>query len=252
MTHHSISTIIITLNEEASIERCIKSVLPISDEIIVLDSYSTDKTAEICANYTEVKFIQSEWLGYSQTKNKAASLALHQMIFSIDADECLDDEAIKHLLHLKKAGLTGAYQINRKNFFGNTWIKHGGWYPDVKRRLYDKSLCKWMGDFVHETLEVPDNLALKHIQGNILHYTVQNKEQHIQTIHKYAKLAAKREKAKGKRLTAFEAGLSTMSHFFKLYVLKLGFLDGTLGLSIALHSAKSKWLRYQYFRDLKT
>lgn len=252
MSNHKISTIIITLNEEATIADCLKSVESISDEIIVLDSYSKDNTEAICSQFSGVTFIKTEWLGYSETKNKGAALSQHHTILSIDADERLDEEAVSSITQLKKSGLSGAYSFKRKNFYGGTWIKHGGWYPDIKTRLYQKDSCAWEGDFVHETLQCKPNCSVTDLNGNIEHYTLKDHEHHLQTIHKYAKLAAERDFTNNRPINAMKARASAFTHFIKIYFFKLGFLDGSIGFSIALNSAKSKWLRYVYYKAIKS
>ncbi len=251
MPNHHLSTIVITLNEAATIKGCLESVMDISDEIIVLDSHSTDNTESICRQFPKVRFVKTDWLGYSQTKNKGVSLAKYDAILSIDADERLDDDAKNQIQHLKQSGIKGAYSFNRKNFYGNTWIKHCGWYPDVKTRLYLKGTCEWKGDFVHETLECRNDTQIHHLPGDIEHYTIRDSAHHKETIHKYALLAAQRDKTNQKSQNALKALISTVSHFIKIYVVKLGVLDGGKGFSIAVNSAKSKWLRYVYFKGLK-
>ncbi len=251
MNVNKISTVIITLNEEATIERCLNSVLDISDEILVLDSHSTDDTARICKTFNKVRLIPTDWLGYSKTKNKGATLAKHNFILSIDADEALDQLAIASIQKSKTMGLVDAYSFNRKNYFGKKWIKYGGWYPDTKLRLYDKTTCAWSGDFVHETLQLSHKTETKHLSGNIEHFTVSGKKEHLETVHKYARLAAKRDITHRKSNNGLKAGLSACTHFIKIYLIKLGFLHGSTGLWIALNSAKSKWLRYIYWQELK-
>jgi glycosyltransferase involved in cell wall biosynthesis len=243
-----ISGVVITLNEEANIQQCILSMSEVCDEIIIIDSRSIDRTEEICTSFDKVKFITQDWLGYSATKNEGATLTSNNFILSLDADERLDAQAINAINILKTVGLTSSYSFNRKNYYGDKWVKHGGWYPDKKIRLYNKVTCKWEGDYVHETLQCAEDVTV-HLKGNIEHYTISSKSQHLQTIHKYAKLAAQRDKKNGKSHTLFSTVLSCSSHFLKKYVIKLGFLDGELGFEIAWQSAKSKWLRYKYAKS---
>lgn len=248
MKQTHISGVVITLNEEVHIKQCILSLSEVCDEIIVIDSHSSDRTEEICKSFDAVQFITRDWLGYSATKNEGALLTNNTYILSLDADERLDAEAINAINTLKTSGLSGSYSFNRKNYYGDRWLKHGGWYPDKKIRLYNKATCKWDGNYVHETLQC-DKDATAHLSGNIEHFTISSRSQHLQTIHKYAKLAAQRDINSGKRLTLFSSVLSCISHFVKLYIIKLGFLDGRLGIEIALQSAKSKWLRYKYAKS---
>lgn len=250
MSNHKISGVVITLNEEKHIKRCLDSLVPVVDEIVVVDSGSTDNTRSICEQYEMVRFVEHTWMGFSQTKNHANSLVQHSFILSLDADEELDQRVIKHIKQLKNDGLSGVYAFNRKNFYGNTWVKYCGWYPDQKVRLFDKSLAHWKGDFVHETLHIDKASIRHHIDGDINHFTIANEQAHQKTINQYARLAAQRCLNEGKKLNPLSSGLSTLSHFVKIYVLKLGFLHGLLGFRIAKNSALSKWLRYTYYKSL--
>ena len=153
-----ISAVIITFNEERNVGRAIESVMEVADEIIVLDSFSTDRTEQICAQYG-VKFIQKEWQGYACSKNYANNLATYKWILSLDADEELDAEMTADILKYKQEGFHGAYVLNRLTNYCGTWIRHSSWYPDKKVRIFDKSIAKWVGAFVHEELV----LSLIHI-----------------------------------------------------------------------------------------
>ncbi len=248
MSGFKISAVVITLNEEKVIEDCIASLEKVADEIIVLDSFSTDKTKSIVQN--RCKFVQHEWLGYSQTKNYANSLASHNIILSLDADERLDEEAIDSILRLKEESEPTAISFNRKNYYGDTWIKYAGWYPDRKTRLFDRRHAAWEGDYVHEELVIQGSTT--HLPGNIIHYTVRDNDHHMQTIRRYAKLAAESAMQQGKSMYALKSAVSALSHFIKIYVVKQGFRHGAIGLQIALNSAYSKWLRYTYYVQAKS
>lgn len=243
-----ISVVIITLNEEQNIERCLRSLLALADEILVMDSGSSDTTVSICRDLG-AKVIQCDWEGYSSTKNKGNDLAAHDYILSVDADEVLDEELQQEILTLKTGGFDGAYRMRRKNFYAERWVRFGGWYPDWKIRLFNKKECRWEGDHVHEELRcsLP---KVGDLNGHLEHFTIQNESHHLQTIDRYARLAAGRLYAAGKKISGPEAVFSVLAMFCKSYLWRLGFLEGRLGLSIAIMSAKSKWLRYIYFRDL--
>jgi glycosyltransferase involved in cell wall biosynthesis len=250
MSSQKISGVVITLNEEEVIARCLSSLSKVCDEIIVVDSNSSDGTESICQSFEKVTFVKSEWLGYSQTKNKGAQLASHTNIISLDADECLDEVAISKINSLNREDLCDSYSINRKNFYSNKWVKYGGWYPDVKIRLYNKNVNRWEGDFVHETLVSNPGTLTTHLEGNIEHYTIRKHSDHMVTIHKYAKLAAQRDKEQGKKSNVLSAMVSAIIHFIKIYFIKSGWLDGFIGFRVALNSARSKWLRYKYHKAL--
>ncbi|MBO6518143.1 MAG: glycosyltransferase family 2 protein [Bacteroidia bacterium] len=244
-----ISAVIITHNEQEFIGDCLKSLLPVVDEVVVLDSYSTDQTEQICASYPLVRFIQHEWQGYSKSKNHGNEIAKHQFILSLDADERLDQLAADHILKLKNSGtLQGAYRLKRKNYYMNTWIRYSGWYPDSKVRLFDRNLAQWKGDYVHETLVVDPRVEIIDLEGNIDHFTIKSPEDHIKTVEKYARLAAEKAISSGKKLRPLPSLLSAIAHFIKLFFIKLGVLHGQIGFRIAMNSARSKWLRYKYYK----
>ncbi len=242
-----ISAVIITFNEEEMIEGCLNSIVNIVDEIVVIDSFSTDRTMEICLN-RDVKFHQFEWAGYSHAKNKGNHLASHEMILSIDADERIGDILADEIKNYASQGYSGAGLIRRKNYYGDKWIKHSGWYPDKKIRLFNKNLSHWSGEYVHERLICSEPIA--EFEGHIIHYTIKDNIHHLNTIHKYAKLASERTFEKGKILRLIPAVFSTVTTFIKTYLFKLGYLDGMEGYKIAINSARSKWLRYTYFKEL--
>jgi len=244
-----ISGVVITKNEEANIRRCIESMLQVVDEVVVLDSDSTDQTCAI-AEQLGATVHEVNWLGYANTKNLAVELVQHRYILSLDADEWLDEEAIqviKGITH--KIPEVTAFEFKRKNYFGSRWIRFGGWYPDKKIRLFDKTCAEWQGDYVHETLVVKRGLTMP-LDGHIIHATVLDKEAHKQTIDKYARLAARQALESGKTLSILWGIRSTLTHFVKLYLVKLGFLDGRIGLGICLRSAKGRWLRHKYFKEI--
>ncbi|MEZ4843208.1 MAG: glycosyltransferase family 2 protein [Bacteroidia bacterium] len=246
---NTISAVVISKNEEKNIARCIQSLQQVADEIIIIDSFSTDRTKEICLLF-DVRFVERQWQGYSQTKNYGNNIAQHQFILSLDADEVLDREAVQSILEFKNLAHSHyAYSLNRKNFYGQKWIKYCGWYPDKKIRLFDKNVAFWQGDFVHETLVVKSDKT-EHLAGNILHFTISDEKHHLQTIEKYAKLAAQMAVSKNQKLTPLPSLLSGFGRFFKIFVLKLGLLHGSVGFKIAFNSAKSRWLRYRFFKQL--
>lgn len=244
-----LSATIITLNEERNIERCILSLQGVADEIIVLDSFSTDKTEEICRQY-KVRFEQRAWAGYSQSKNYVNSLASHDYIFSIDADEALSEALKASILAAKEKGLTGVYSLNRLTNYLGTWIKHSGWYPDVKTRIFPKATSKWVGEYVHEELEIEGNPEPKLLTGDLHHYSYYSFEDHRSRADKYSRLTAQKMNAKGKRASILKPYLSALVRFVGMYFIKLGFLDGKMGFKIAEISARSNVYKYKELRRL--
>ena len=236
-----ISAVIITLNEAENIERCINSVKDVADEILVFDSGSTDNT-KVLAENSGAKVIDIDWEGYAATKNKAIALASFDYILSLDADEALSEELAGHIKKGKPT-LSKAYSFNRLNNYCGKWIKHGGFYPDKKVRLFNRNSARWKGDFVHETLEIDNNVEIKHLKGDLLHYSYVSIEDHLKRAHKYAELAAQRMAAEGKGKFA-NVIINPLFRFFKTYFLKAGFLDGKYGLYLSGITAYEVYLKY--------
>jgi glycosyltransferase involved in cell wall biosynthesis len=248
---HKLSAVIITFNEEKNIQRCIEAALPVADEIVVVDSFSTDKTPQLASNYEKVKFIQTQWEGYSKTKNFANQQASHHYILSLDADEFISPQLRDSILTEKEYGFTGTYSFNRLTNYCGQFVKHCGWYPDEKIRIFPKNKALWEGDFVHETLRVTDSsLKNKHLKGDLLHYSYYTISEHLQRIEKYAQLHAQKMKSEGKKFSAIKEWGSPAAKFIKTYFLQLGFLDGKAGWNISRLSAKAVYLKYNKLRKL--
>ncbi len=243
-----ISGVVITLNEEKNIGDCIDSMLKVCDEVLVLDSHSTDNTKQICLE-KGVRFEQTDWKGYSVTKNLANDLATHNYILSIDADERLNDELVSSIKSLTKNNLNGVYSFNRLTNYCGSWVRHCGWYPDVKVRLFPKDKVKWEGDFVHEELTL-DGLKQTHIKGDLLHYSYYDKKDHRARADKYSVLTAQKMHHAGKTCGPLKPYLSAIAKFFSVYFVKAGFLDGKAGWNIAMISAQSNVVKYKTLREL--
>lgn len=245
-----ISAVIITYNEEKNIARCIESALKVADEIIVLDSYSTDATADICFRYPKVRFIERAWEGYSKSKNFANDQASYPYILSLDADEEVTDELAYAILK-EKENLKGAYAFNRLTNYCGFWIKHCGWYPDTKVRLFPKEKARWEGDYVHEILKLDSDVSIKFLTGNLNHYSYYTEEEHRQRIEKYSELHAQKMFAQGKKADFIKIYLSPIFKFFKTYILQLGVMDGYHGYIISVLSAKAVYLKYKKLKALQ-
>ena len=240
---NTISVVIITLNEEKNIGRCLESLKNVADEIIVLDSYSTDRTKEICQRYS-VSYWEREWKGYSGTKNYANSLAKSEYILSVDADEALSPELEKALIEFKKTESPSlAYSLNRITNYCGKWIKHCGWYPDRKIRLWKKGAAKWVGE-IHETLEFVEGPEIWELKGDLYHYSFHAIKQHVEQINKFTEIGALQSFEKGKRTTLFKIFIYPKWKFFRDYIIKLGFLDGYYGYVVCKNSAHAKFLKY--------
>lgn len=244
-----LTAIIITLNEERNIERAIRSLEGVADEVIVVDSYSTDRTMEIVKELGAT-LIQEKWQGYSATKNFANSMASYEYILSLDADEALNDELAKQIKAEKEKGFSGIYEMNRLTNYCGKWIKHSGWFPDWKIRIFPKSKTKWEGEYVHEELEFSEELPLKKLGGYLEHYSYYDYQDHRSRADKYSLLTAQKMNAAGKTASPVKPYLSALGRFVGMYIIKLGFLDGWKGFKIAQISAQSNVLKYQELRRL--
>ncbi len=244
-----ISATIITLNEERNVARAIES-LRCADEIVVVDSGSTDRTTEIAANHG-ARVVESAWPGYASQKNHAASQASYDWILSIDADESLSEALEAEIWRLKKAGPQyDAYTMPRMAQYLGRWIRHSGWYPDRKIRLYDRRKATWAGKFVHETVRVQGKVG--HLDANLLHFTCDSLSEHLRTMDRYTTLAAQQLLESGEAVTFTRILLTPPWTFFQTYVLKLGFLDGVEGLAIANMAAVYNFVKYAKARFMST
>jgi glycosyltransferase involved in cell wall biosynthesis len=245
----NISAVIITYNEARNIERCILSLKDVADEILVLDSFSTDTTKAICEKLG-VRFEERAWEGYSASKNHANSIAKNDWILSLDADEELSETLKNSILSEKKIlNNSSVYAFNRKTNYCGKWINHCGWYPDKKIRLFHRKTTSWQGD-IHETLLFPSSIAVMHLQGDLLHYSFSTKEEHEKKSETYAILAAQDLYKKGKRASFIKRKISPLIRFVRDYVIKLGFLDGKEGLEICTIAAKTNCLKYKKLHEM--
>lgn len=238
-----ITATVITLNEEHNIAKALES-LSWADEIVVVDSESTDRTVEIAHRFTERVFTRP-WPGYSAQKNFAAGEAANDWIFSLDADEQVSPELADQIKQLKLGVPTpAAFEMPRLTSYLGRWIKYSGWHPDYKVRLYHRKRASWQGDYVHEALKVDGQV--ERIKGKILHYTVRDASEHHLRMDRYTTLAAMQMASQGKRVSVASLLLSPAVVFLRSYIFKLGFLDGTPGLAIARFAA-----HYEFLKNLK-
>ena len=239
-----LSVVIITFNEERNIGRCLDSVKNVADEIIILDSFSTDRTVAIAKEKGAIVHEQP-FQGYAKQKNRALEYALYNYILSLDADEALDAKLEASILQAKEKFTCDGYTMNRCTNYCGKFIRHGSWYPDRKLRLFDKRTAKWVGQFVHEKIEFLNRNKICHLAGDILHYSYYNVEEHIARTEKYALLSAQEYYQKGKRSGRLKLFINPVLTFTSGYILRLGFLDGRAGLLIARISARSTYLKYK-------
>lgn len=247
-----ISAVIITKNEERNIARCLESLSGIADEVIIVDSFSTDKTKEICRSYNAV-FVEQEWLGYGEQKNIGNAKASYDYILSLDADEALSSELRKSILQIKENGTHDAYSFNRLNIYCGKPIRHCGWYPDKKIRLWNRGKGKWDNAEVHEQLELQQGTTVKHIKGDILHNTYYTTSQHLEKIQKYSDLWVQKAIKRGKKVSLLKLMVVDQFRFFSSYILRLGFLDGASGWTLSKMIAYEAFLKYnKLYQHYKT
>lgn len=244
-----ISAVLITRNEAENLPATLSALNNVVDEIIVVDSFSTDSTCAISRSFG-AKVYEREWEGFSLAKNYGNRQCSYSHILSIDADEVLDEELQRAILNLKASGFSGAYRLNRKNILEGIWIKHSGWYPDRKVRLFPSRKAKWVGNYVHEELSVDKDVPVADLPGHLIHHTARTREEHLHTIHKYNELQA-RKLYEQKRSYPFLKSLgSALSVFIRCILIRQGFLDGRAGWKIAFRSALGRIWRYKSYQKL--
>jgi glycosyltransferase involved in cell wall biosynthesis len=239
-----LSVVIITLNEEDRIEDALKSCFEIADEIVVVDGYSTDRTVEIAEKY-EAKVYQNQFIDFGSQKNFALDKAENQWVLNLDSDERISEMLEKEVRELKqipeKEIDAVGFLIKRKTFYLGRWIKHSGWYPDRKLRLFRKDKSRWQGR-IHEGLILEGKT--KKIEGDILHYTYRNITDHINRLNRYSHMQAEDMARKKKKLLYLRVLLLPPITFIRFYLWKLGILDGLPGLVIALVSSWATAMKY--------
>ena len=244
-----LSVIIITYNEEKNIGRCLDSITGIADEIVVVDSFSTDATEQICKS-KGVKFVQHAFEGHIEQKSYALTLSTYNNVLSLDADEALDETLKKNILEVKENWKYDGYEMNRLTNYCGSWIKHCGWYPDRKLRLFDKTKGKWGGTNPHDKYEMNNGATIGRLKGDILHYSYYTIEDHYKQIEYFTTIGAKELFQKGKHASIIRTYMSPVVKFIQSYILKLGFLDGGAGWTVCRLSARASFLKYKKLRAL--
>ncbi|MDA2934196.1 glycosyltransferase family 2 protein [Acidobacteria bacterium AH-259-D05] len=237
-----ISAVVITYNEEEKIQRALTSLKPVSDEIIVVDSYSTDATVEYCRRYTD-RVLLRVWEGYRDQKQFATDQARHDWILSLDGDEVLSTQLREELLQWKqeKTNCEG-YYFPRKAFFMGRWIEHTTWYPDWQLRLFEKSCGRWAGGRVHESVRVTGPTGK--FKGHIYHHTYASFSEYLAQLERFSALAARDHFDNGKRAHWSHLVFYPPAIFLKNYLLCLGFLDGMPGLAVSFLAVVSTLFKY--------
>ncbi|MBK9153161.1 MAG: glycosyltransferase family 2 protein [Chloracidobacterium sp.] len=247
-----ISAVIITRDEENNIADAIGG-LDWADEVIVVDSGSTDRTVEI-AKGLGAKVIARDWTGFAEQKRFAAETASHDWVFSLDADERVSPELRRELIRLKDQGAANdGYLIPRLSIYLGREIRHGGWYPDRQLRLFDRRKGNWNANLVHESVQMAAGAAVGKLKGDLLHYSVTDASHHHRMIgERYAPLAAKQMYDAGRRSSYLTIAAAAPLAFIRSYVLKLGFLDGIPGLAIASFAAHHAFLKHLLLWEIQS
>ena len=246
-----ISAVIITHNEEQNIEDAIRS-LDWADEILVIDSESSDRTCDL-ARSLGARVITNPWPGFSDQKQLGVDSAANDWIFSLDADERVSKELRSEIESIRSngAGATG-YRIPRLSFYVGRPIKHGGWYPDHQLRLFDRRKAGWNGAVIHESVKMSDGSEATELRGEILHYTVRSVEEHNRMIaERYAPLGAQKMYEEGRRTSPLKAVFAAWFAFVRAYFLKLGILDGFAGFCIAYFAAHHAFMKHALLLELQ-
>jgi len=244
-----LSVAIITFNEERNIERCILSVKDLADEIVVVDSYSIDRTKEICQKF-DVQFSEHKFDGHIQQKNYALSLCKGEWILSLDADEALDDVLRENTRQAIQFPEFDGYGMNRLTNYCGKWVRYCGWYPDTKLRLVKNGFAKWQGVNPHDRLELLNGKSDSWIKGDILHYSYYTHNDHLKQIEYFSNISSKELYHRGVKTNYLIILLKVIVQFFKSYFLKLGFLDGFTGLRISVMSAFATFRKYYKLKKL--
>ncbi len=238
-----LSVVIITLNEEKNIARCLDAAWQVADEIVVVDSFSTDRTKVICLEKGAV-FVEHKFAGHIQQKNFAITQAKYDYVLSVDADEVLSNELISSIKEVKQKPTYNAYTINRMSFYVDRFIKHGHWFPDRKIRLFKKNVGKWGGVNPHDLFELNVGGNPPMLQGVLFHYTFNSIFEHIRQVNNFSEIGASQLQDQLNFFLIVKAVISPVWGFLYGYILKLGFLDGWHGLIIAVLSSTETFLKY--------
>jgi glycosyltransferase involved in cell wall biosynthesis len=245
----NISVVIITKNEAHIIANTLQSLQMVTNDIVIVDSGSTDETVATCKKYNAT-VIETNWAGYGINKNKGIAAAKNDWILSLDADEAIDAELEQTLSQLTLTNEAEVFDIRFKNFFCNKWIRFGEWGFDRHIRLFNRKKVQWNNVAVHENLVFPEAVTITKLKGNILHYTVQSRQEYDAKTDHYARMNAKKYAGAGKKNNFFKQYLSPVFSFIQHYIFRLGFLDGREGFIIAKTTARYTFLKYRYLKEM--
>ncbi len=245
-----ISAVIIAYNEERNIGRCLDSLQKVADDIVVVDSFSQDRTEEIVKE-KGARFVSHAFSGHIEQKNWAIGQAQFPHVLSLDADEALDEDLIEEIMKVKSDWQADAYYLNRLTNYCGKWIRHGLWYPDPKLRLWDSRKGAWGGQNPHDTFLMQEGSRIKRLKGHLLHYSIYSFEEHLNQIKKFTDISSKAAFANGKRSNFLKLIFSPFLKFLRGYIIKMGFLDGKEGWMIARWSAYATYLKYRKLLNIQ-
>ncbi len=238
-----ISVVVITYNEERNIRRCLESVQDFAAEIIVVDSGSKDKTTEICRELGAT-VIHHPFEGHVEQKNFALTQAGNEWVLSLDADEALTAELKASVIALEGMPKVDGFTMNRLTSYCGQWIRHSGWYPDQKLRLFNRHKGKWSGTNPHDKFNLEAGCATAHLRGDLLHYSYHSLADHHDKINLFSTIGAQAMFEQGQRSSILKIVFKPMARFLRHYVFKMGFLDGLMGYNIAVNTAHASFLKY--------
>jgi glycosyltransferase involved in cell wall biosynthesis len=245
----NISAVIITYNEELFIGRCLVSLDGVADEIIVVDSYSSDSTENICKKFN-VRFIQHPFEGYRDQKNFAVSKASYKRILSLDADEALSDELRESIIAVKNNWEYDGYVFNRRNNYCGKWIRFSEWYPDRQLRLFSSDKGRWGELNLHERFILNNGCRTKRLKGDLLHWPFVSHEDHVEKMEKYSEIGAREYHRTGRKSGILTPYIHMLWGFIRTYIIKGGFLDGANGFRICSIYSMSSFRKYKKLRNL--
>ncbi len=245
-----LSAVIITFNEERNIGRCLDSLAGVADEVVVVDSYSTDRTQLICLD-KGARFVQHQFEGHIEQKNVALGQASYPYVLSLDADEALSDTLRASILEAKSDWQFDAWAMNRLTNYCGQWIWHSGWYPDRKVRLFDRRLGQWGGMNPHDKVEMQPGCVVGRLKGDLLHYSYYSEQEHYERAGRYAVIAARAMYARGRRGQWWRVLFSPVFKFIRNYFFRLGFLDGRAGWVICRIAAQETYWKYRALMQME-
>jgi (heptosyl)LPS beta-1,4-glucosyltransferase len=246
-----ISVIIITYNEEKNIKRCLTSV-QWANEIIIVDSYSTDNTKMIAGAFENVKILQSAWKGFVEAKKLALSNTSNNWVLWLDADEEVSVELREEIKkEVSAESEYNAYDCPRKTFFLGEWVKHCGWYPGRIVRVFNKEYCCFNENILHEKIIIPDDSKIGHLKSDLLHYSYTSLYQYFDKMNWYGEYGAEELIRRGKKFQSWKLIANPFCAFIKFYLLNKGFMDGKRGFIIGIGSAFSNFIKYVNFYYLE-